>query len=124
MIYDCFTFFNELDLLELRLKTLGDIVDRFVLVESTRTFTNQPKPLNFELNKERFQAYLDRIIYVIVDDNPDGDDPWVREQFQRDAVVRGLNSVNPTIWSCCLTSMKSGILIAYPKSELPLVEVG
>jgi beta-1,4-mannosyl-glycoprotein beta-1,4-N-acetylglucosaminyltransferase len=33
MVYDCFTFYNELDLLEIRLHTLADVVDRFVLVE-------------------------------------------------------------------------------------------
>ena len=33
MIYDCFTFFNELDLLEIRLNTLNDVVDRFVIAE-------------------------------------------------------------------------------------------
>ncbi len=38
MIYDCFAFFNEMDLLEIRLNTLNDVVDRFVLVEATRTF--------------------------------------------------------------------------------------
>ena len=37
MIYDCFTFFNELDILELRLQLLYDVVDKFVLVESTKT---------------------------------------------------------------------------------------
>ncbi|MBW2533223.1 MAG: glycosyl transferase GT17 family protein, partial [Deltaproteobacteria bacterium] len=38
MIYDCFPFFNELDLLKIRLEELRPVVDRFVLVEATRTF--------------------------------------------------------------------------------------
>lgn len=51
MIYDCFIFFNELDILELRLKELGHVVDKFVLVEANRTFQNGPKPYYFEENK-------------------------------------------------------------------------
>jgi hypothetical protein len=68
MIYDCFTFFNELELLEMRLHELADVVDRFVLVEATRTHTNQPKPLFYHENRARFADFADKIIYVIVDD--------------------------------------------------------
>jgi len=42
-IFDCFLFFNELELLELRLMTLHDVVDYFVLVEANKTFTDKPK---------------------------------------------------------------------------------
>ncbi len=52
MIYDCFLFFNEFKILRLRLQELKDVVDQFVLVESTRTFSNKPKPLFFEQNKK------------------------------------------------------------------------
>ena len=45
MIIDCFPFFNELDLLDIRLKLLDNIVDKVVLVESTRTFTLSKKKL-------------------------------------------------------------------------------
>lgn len=44
MIYDCFSFFNELDLLEIRLNVLKDVVDRFVLVEAGETHAGKPKP--------------------------------------------------------------------------------
>lgn len=37
-VYDVFTFFNELDLLELRLEMLNDYVDKFVIVECVETF--------------------------------------------------------------------------------------
>ena len=43
-IYDCFTFYNEFDLLELRLTELYNYVDYFVIVEADTTFTNRPKP--------------------------------------------------------------------------------
>ena len=44
-VYDCFTFFNELDLLEIRLNELDNVVDYFVLVESKRSFQNKPKEI-------------------------------------------------------------------------------
>ena len=68
MIYDCFTFFNELDLLEIRLNTLNDVVDRFVIAEATRTYMGKRKELLFERNRERYAAFADKIIYVVVDD--------------------------------------------------------
>ncbi|HZX73462.1 MAG TPA: hypothetical protein VFE57_03515, partial [Cyclobacteriaceae bacterium] len=70
MVVDCFTFFNELDLLEIRLNILNETVDRFVLVEATRTFQNNPKPLYFNENKKRFEAFLPKITHIIVDDYP------------------------------------------------------
>jgi beta-1,4-mannosyl-glycoprotein beta-1,4-N-acetylglucosaminyltransferase len=46
-IVDCFIFHNELDMLKFRLKELYDVVDYFVLVESTKTFTNADKKTIF-----------------------------------------------------------------------------
>jgi Glycosyltransferase family 17 len=92
-VYDCFPFFNELDVLEIRLEELWNTVDHFVLVESNVTFTGNSKPYVFELNQERFSKYLDKIRYIKVDDMPETNDPWVREKFQRIAAERGLTDV-------------------------------
>jgi beta-1,4-mannosyl-glycoprotein beta-1,4-N-acetylglucosaminyltransferase len=89
-IYDCFMFFNELELLELRLRELSAVVDRFVLVEATRTHSNRPKPLVYAENRDRFRAFADRIVHVVVDDAPDTSDAWAIEKFQRDGVLRDL----------------------------------
>lgn len=96
MIYDCFIFFNELDLLELRLNELKDSVDRFVLVEASRTFSNLPKPLVYEENRERFSAFEGRIIHVVVDDFPlyDGN-AWEYEKYQRNAIEQGIRGCRP-----------------------------
>ena len=51
MIYDCFLYYDEDMLLEIRLNTLADVVDRFVIVESTHTFTGKKRPLHFDINK-------------------------------------------------------------------------
>lgn len=95
MIYDCFTFFNELDLLEIRLNVLKDVVDKFVLVESDRTFTNRPKKLVFEENRARFAAFADRIVYVKVTDHPPFKTAWHYESHQRNAIARGLIGAKP-----------------------------
>lgn len=93
-IYDCFTFYNELDLLEIRLAELYNHVDRFVIVEANTTFTNKPKPWNFLENFDRFSQYKDKLRYVQVTDMPGDTDPWVNERFQRNAIMLGLNDLD------------------------------
>lgn len=90
MIYDCFSFFNELDLLEIRLCLLYDHVDKFVIVEANKTHSNKPKPLFFEENKTRFEKYSDKIIYIKALDLPDSNDAWVLEKAQRETIKKGL----------------------------------
>lgn len=99
MIYDCFTFFNELDLLEIRLNELNEVVDYFVLVEATYTHQNKPKPLYFEDNKERFKAFSHKIIHVKIDEKPDRfiDNEnlfWSLEKYQRMGISLGLTQSN------------------------------
>lgn len=65
MIIDCFPFFNELDLLEIRLNELSDIVDVFCLAEETLTHSGKPKPLFFDENKDRFKTF--NIEHTIID---------------------------------------------------------
>jgi beta-1,4-mannosyl-glycoprotein beta-1,4-N-acetylglucosaminyltransferase len=108
-VYDCFPFFNELDLLEIRLNELYSTVDFFVLVESTRTHIGNPKRLYYQDNKDRYAEFEDKIIHVIVDDMPiapqdienergaewlesdyQHSDNWVRERFQRNQIMHGL----------------------------------
>lgn len=94
-VFDCFTFFNELDLLEVRLNELDSVVDRFVLCESPYTFRGQPKRLVFQENRARFARFLPKIEHVVVDDLPLGGghkerDYFKKERFQRNALDRGL----------------------------------
>lgn len=92
MVYDCFQFFNELDILKIRLNVLNSVVDRFVISEATETFSGLQKPLYYEENKEMFAEFADKIIHVVVDDTPKGTE-WgthERDTFQKNAVTRGL----------------------------------
>ena len=63
-LFDCFLFFDELDLLELRLELLYSCIDRFVIVESAVTFQGNPKPFNLEKSWERFSKYAEKITYL------------------------------------------------------------
>jgi len=94
MIYDCFTFFNELELLEVRLHELAGVVDKFVLVEATKTHSNKAKPLYYQENRARFSAFHDKIIHLVVE-LPESKNPWVPENFQRNAIARGLVGCQP-----------------------------
>src|SRR5579859_7699219 len=97
MVYDCFTFFNELDLLEIRLNVLNSVVDKFVLVEATLTHQGKPKPLYYNENKARYSGFHDKIIHVIVDKYPDyeGKSSWVLEHHQRNMIMQGLKECQP-----------------------------
>lgn len=102
MTYDMFPFFNELELLEIRLNELNDVVDVFVLAEARHTFQKKPKELIFEKNKERFVKFLPKIRHIIVDDLPGFFYKWRRpnawdvSDFQKGQVVRGLFDAKPT----------------------------
>ena len=95
MLLDTFMFYNELETLELRLTVLDPFVDRFVLVESELNHRGGPKELFFETNKERFSKWLHKIKHVIVkaEDSPTDADPWSREKYQRECILRGLDDV-------------------------------
>ncbi|WP_409373196.1 benzoate transporter [Pantoea sp. ACRSB] len=105
MIYDCFLYYDEDLLLELRLHTLHAHVDKFVIVESLYTFTGKKRDkLNFDI--EKFSAFRDQIIYVVNDTPPTfyeqeffsnsslvkaGEtDPWENESTARNSIMKGL----------------------------------
>lgn len=92
-IIDAFIFYNELDMLHYRFSTLYDIVDYFIIVESTRTFSGKEKPLFYKNNIERFSKYSDKIIHIVVDDfinYPNLQECWQNEYTQRNAIDRGI----------------------------------
>jgi beta-1,4-mannosyl-glycoprotein beta-1,4-N-acetylglucosaminyltransferase len=108
MIIDAFTFFNELDLLEVRLAYLNDVVDYFVIVESNITHSGNSKPFIFLENKERFSKYSDKIIYspyifqnkenLDFSKKPEKFDynsaHWIVEKNQRNHILNAVNKFN------------------------------
>jgi beta-1,4-mannosyl-glycoprotein beta-1,4-N-acetylglucosaminyltransferase len=95
MTYDCFIFFNELDLLDIRLNVLNNVVDKFVLVEATHTHQRKPKPLYFSDNRKRFKQFDEKIIHVVVDELSPTQGSWGMERYHRNAIARGLKNCKP-----------------------------
>ena len=110
-IYDCFMYFDEDLLLDLRFNALDQFVTKFVITEATYTHNGTKKKLNFDIKK--FQKFKDKIIYIIVDKQPqnilelsdkDNRDQrgeklilngMARDYFQRENLALGLkNAVN------------------------------
>ena len=88
-VYDCFTFYNEFDLLDLRLEELYDYVDYFVIAEANKTHQGRDKTFLLEENWDRYAKYHDKIVHIKVDDMPTNDNAWVLENYQRNALAKG-----------------------------------
>ena len=94
-IFDCFQYFNEDHIADLRFNILNEYVDFFVIVESTVNHQGQTRKLHFDKNK--YKKFQNKIIYIEVDDTPDnikkphtGGESLV-EQHQRNSIMKGLN---------------------------------
>lgn len=85
-IYDLFLMNDELDWLEIRLNTLSNQVDYFVIVESPRTFTGLDKPLHLKKNWDYFAPFHKQIIHHVLSDNLASTDAWEHEILQRNAM--------------------------------------
>lgn len=92
MLFDCFLYFDERELLELRINILKDIVDGFIITDGNRTFKGDPKPFTcVETLKEL--GISDENIQVLHVELPSKEDianPWAREYAQRDALGVGM----------------------------------
>ena len=109
-IYDCFMYFDEDMLLDLRLNILNSYVKRFIITEATYTHSGTKKKLNFDLNK--FNKFKDKIEYIVVDTPPpdilpiDQNDTkekkgeklilngYARDNYQRNNLSRGLKNID------------------------------
>tara|TARA_A100001011_G_scaffold242734_1_gene250739 strand:+ start:1269 stop:2075 length:807 start_codon:yes stop_codon:yes gene_type:complete len=97
-IYDCFQYFNEEHIADLRFNILNKYVDYFVIVESTVNHQGKEKKLQFDINK--YPKFKKKIKYIIVDDTPEnikkpheGGESLV-EQHQRNSLMKVLNKAD------------------------------
>ena len=98
-IYDCFQYFNEDHIVDLRLNILNKYVDYFVVSESTKTHQGKNKKINFDINN--FLKFKDKIIFIIADykesinfdKHVGGESPI--EQHQRNSLINGLKNSSP-----------------------------
>ena len=90
-IYDCFTYFNEDLILDLRFNILYKHVDYFVIIEGNKTHSGQLKKKNFDIKK--FIKFKKKIKYYFVE-MPNNMSSWQLENFQRNQIIRGLKYAN------------------------------
>ena len=109
-IYDCFMYFDEDLLLDLRLNYLDKFVEKFVITEATYTHNGDRKKLRFDINN--FKKFKDKISYIVVDRQPDnikeilksdneeerGEklilNGMARDYFQRENLQKGIEAAN------------------------------
>lgn len=90
-IVDVFPFFNEVDILEIRLNVLNPYVDYFVISEAVETFSGLNKPLYFLENQDCFKQFRHKIIYNVVLDKTDPNlHPYQRDVIQKDSIKQVL----------------------------------
>ena len=97
-VYDCFTFYNEFELLELRLMALWDVVDHFVIVEANRKHNGEPKELTFPKRAEEFKRFWPKIRFINADLSKvpfKGVGDWSIENAQRNMILRGIDDAAP-----------------------------
>ena len=115
-IYDCFMFFDEEMLLDLRLNIMDKYIDKFVITEATYMHNGKPKKLNFDIKK--FSKFKDKIIYIVVDAPPpdlfkinDNDNDkkdtkgqklvlngYKRDNYQRQMAQQALDGIESNDW--------------------------
>ena len=98
-IYDCFQYFDEDHMVDLRLNILNQYVDFFVISESTKTHQGKDKKINFDIKK--FSKFKNKIKFIIADYKEEvnfekhtgGESPI--EQHQRNALIEGIRDASP-----------------------------
>lgn len=118
-LFDTFLFNNEYDMLELRLREHDKAVDYFIIVEGAVTFTGKPKPLYYELNKERYKQWHEKIIYVIIKDFPI-ENTWAKEHHSRNYVMETLDKLckpdDLVLHSDCDEIISEAVLLAHKQA--------
>ena len=102
-IIDCFTYFNEDIVLDVRLNTLDQFVDYFIIVESQKTFRNESKELYFKKNIKMYEKFMSKIIYLEINNFPKpkiderqsfwGNINWKNRCYQSNYIIHGINKI-------------------------------
>jgi beta-1,4-mannosyl-glycoprotein beta-1,4-N-acetylglucosaminyltransferase len=93
-IYDCFTYYNESNLMQIRFEELKDVVDHFVIIEADQTFTGNPKGFYFDDLPEWINDYEDKVIRFTFSFPKEDMTSWEREFFQRNVILDGLSQMH------------------------------
>ena len=91
-IFDCFLYNDEELVLDIRLNTLNEFVEKFIIVESKYDHQGNEKKLNFKI--ENFKKFQEKIIYLVINNFPKDISNWGRENYQRNYIKHGLSSAS------------------------------
>jgi beta-1,4-mannosyl-glycoprotein beta-1,4-N-acetylglucosaminyltransferase len=93
-IFDCFIYFDEDLILDLRLRELNKYIDKFIIVESGEDHQGNLKKKNFNINN--FYEFKNKIDYYYIEKFPEFiKEPWKRENYQRNYLINGLKDAQP-----------------------------
>ena len=113
-IFDCFMYFDEDVVLDVRLNLLSKYVDKFVIIESKYNHKGDERQPLFNINK--FDKFRDKIIYILKSDIPEGIEKiqtsdnedeiyrksifnaWKRENLQRNQIMDGILDADKDDW--------------------------
>ena len=113
-IFDCFMYFDEDVVLDVRLNFLDKFVDKFVIIESEYNHKGERRDPLFDIKK--FKKFKDKITYILINDIPLGIEKintednkkevyrksifnaWKRENLQRNQIQKGLTEANEEDW--------------------------
>ena len=92
-IIDCFLYNNEDLILELRLNLLDKHIDKFVIIEARYNHSGVIKE-NYNFNIENFKKFKEKIIYLKLEDFPNGFNHWERENYHRNYILKALENTH------------------------------
>ena len=138
-IFDCFMYFDEDIVLDVRLNYLNEYVDKFVIVESRYNHKGEKREPQF--NIENFSKFKEKIIYLLINDEPNNIKDITenlngekktgrfimnalrRENFQRNFIYKGISQASDNDWIIISDLDEIPDLKNYDlkKSELPLI---
>ena len=113
-IFDCFMYFDEDVVLDVRLNLLNNYVDKFIIIESKYDHRGEKRDSLFDINK--FHKFKNKIEYILQDDQPEDLEKisdldnekehyrksifnaGKRENSQRNHVLKGLKDAKPNDW--------------------------
>ena len=91
-IFDCVTFFEENRQMKLRFNILNDYVHEFIVCEGKYDHQGNKKKINF--NKNKYPKFKKKITHIIVDKFPNKLNPWQRQAFQREEILKNIKKAN------------------------------
>ena len=126
-IVDIFPYFNEKELLELRINLLQDHVDKFIICDANRTHSGKPKEFTLKTTLNELNLLSEKIKIIEVDlsiydndNSPLGN--WKRERFQRNAAQHFINTDDVCIVSDCDEIINPNFIKYYVKSALSALD--